>query len=85
MAKKRVFFDECCGDDDLKTCFPVKSHVYVAADFGVRGKEDTTVIDRAIDRRCLIVTVNKDPLLITTATTPAARGRMVRSSSASYS
>lgn len=60
VAKKRVFLDECCGDEDLKRCFPVKSHVYVAADFGVRGKEDPTVIDRAIRRRCLIVTVNKD-------------------------
>jgi Domain of unknown function (DUF5615) len=60
VAKKRVFLDECCGEDDLKSCFPVKSHVYVAADFGVRGKEDTTVIDRAIERGCLIITVNKD-------------------------
>ncbi len=60
MAEKRVFLDECCGEDDLKTCFPAKAHVYVAADFGVRGKEDTRVIDEAIKRGCLIVTVNKD-------------------------
>jgi hypothetical protein len=60
VAKKRVFLDECCGDDGLKACFPAKSHVYVAADFGVRGKEDTTVIEHAIRRHCLIVTVNKD-------------------------
>jgi len=60
MAKKRIFLDECCGEDGLRSCFPDKSHVYVAADFGVRGKEDPTVIDQAIDRRCLIITVNKD-------------------------
>jgi hypothetical protein len=48
MAKKRVFLDECCGDDGLKSCFPGKAHVYVATDFGVRGKEDTAVIDKAI-------------------------------------
>jgi len=60
MAKKRVFLDECCGEDDLRTCFPAKAHVYVAADFGVRGKEDPKVIDEAIKRGCLIVTVNKD-------------------------
>jgi hypothetical protein len=60
MAKKRVFLDECCGDDGLKSCFPGKAHVYVATDFGVRGKEDTAVIDKAIQRGCLIITVNKD-------------------------
>ena len=60
MAKKRVFLDECCGDHDFKSCFPLKSHVYVTADFGIRGREDTTVIDHAVRRGCLIVTVNKD-------------------------
>lgn len=60
MAKKRVFLDECCGEDALKDCFPPKSHVYVAKDFGVRGKEDPKVIDKAIKRGCLIITVNKD-------------------------
>ena len=60
MAKKRVFLDECCGEDGLRSCFPPKAHVYVAADFGVRGKEDPTVIDEAIKRGCLIITVNKD-------------------------
>jgi hypothetical protein len=60
VAKKRVFLDECCGEDSLKACFPGKAHVYVAADFGVRGKEDPTVIDQAIKRGCLIITVNKD-------------------------
>nr|WP_147325006.1 hypothetical protein [Paracidobacterium acidisoli] len=34
--------------------------MYIAADFGVRGKEDPTVIDEAIKRGCLIITVNKD-------------------------
>jgi hypothetical protein len=42
MAKKRVFLDECCGDGDLKICFPLRSHVYVTAGFGIRGREDTT-------------------------------------------
>ena len=60
MAKKRVFLDECCGEDDLKDCFPSKAHVYRAKDFGVSGKEDPAVIDHAIKRGCLIVTVNKD-------------------------
>jgi hypothetical protein len=60
VAKKRVFLDECCGEDGLKTCFPMKSHVFVAVDFGVPGKEDPAVIDRATKRGCLIVTVNKD-------------------------
>jgi hypothetical protein len=30
MAKKRVFLDECCGEDDLQDCFPSKAHVYRA-------------------------------------------------------
>jgi len=60
MAKKRVFLDECCGEDDLKDCFPSKAHVYRAKDFGVSGKEDPAVIDHAIKRGCLIITVNKD-------------------------
>jgi hypothetical protein len=38
MAKKRVFLDECCGEDDLRDCFPSKAHIYRANDFGVRGK-----------------------------------------------
>lgn len=60
MAKKRVFLDECCSEDDLKGCFPSKSHVYTARDFGISGKEDPTVIDYAIRRGCLIITVNRD-------------------------
>jgi hypothetical protein len=60
MAKKRVFLDECCGEQGLRTCFPKKAHVYIAADFGVRGKEDPSVIDKAFRKGCLIITVNKD-------------------------
>lgn len=60
MAKKRVFLDECCGEDDLGACFPVKAHIHRAKDFGVNGKEDTAVIDHAVRHRCLIVTVNTD-------------------------
>jgi hypothetical protein len=59
MAKKRVFLDECCSEDDLKTCFPGKAHVYVAADFGVRGEEDPTVIDAAIMRGCLVIDIGE--------------------------
>jgi hypothetical protein len=59
MAKKRVFLDECCRDD-LRACFPQKAHVYTARNLGVSGKEDTSVIDKAITKRCVIVTVNKD-------------------------
>jgi hypothetical protein len=58
--KKRIFPDECCDEDDLKDCFPSKAHVYRAKDFGVQGREDPTVIDHAIRRGCLIITVNKD-------------------------
>jgi hypothetical protein len=60
MGKKRVFLDECCSEDGLKTCFSEKAHMHVAASFGVRGKEDTAVIDKAVRKHCLIVTVNKD-------------------------
>ena len=58
MPKKRIFLDECC--QDLKSSFAVKSHVYTAKELGLLGKEDTKVIDKAIEKRCLIVTVNKD-------------------------
>lgn len=58
MAKKRVFLDECCSD--LGTVFGQKAHVYRAKDLGVAGKEDTRVIDKAVQFKCLIVTVNKD-------------------------
>jgi hypothetical protein len=60
MAKKRVFFDECCTDERLKTCFAPKTHFSSAKDVGVRGKEDTRVIDKAISKKCMIITVNKD-------------------------
>jgi predicted nuclease of predicted toxin-antitoxin system len=56
--KKRVFLDECCGE--VGSVFGTKAHVYTAKDLGVTGKEDPRVIDKAIDKKCLIVTVNKD-------------------------
>jgi hypothetical protein len=59
-VKKRAFLDECCSEDELEACFPRKAHVYRAEDFGVRGKEDPTVIDYALRRGCLVITVNKD-------------------------
>jgi hypothetical protein len=58
MARKRVFLDEC--NSDLGHVFATKDHVYTAKDFGISGKEDTRVIDEAFNRKCLIVTVNKD-------------------------
>ncbi len=60
MARKRVFLDECSGD--LGHVFGSKDHVYTAKDFGFagKGKEDTRVIDEAVKRKSLIVTVNKD-------------------------
>src|SRR5215467_12841380 len=58
MAKKRVFLDECCSD--LGNIFPAKTHVYTAQSLGVTGEEDTRVIDEAVKKKCLIVTVNKD-------------------------
>ena len=60
MAKKRVFLDECCSEDNLKDCFPSKAHLYTASDLGVSGSEDPTVIDHAVRRHCLLITVNKD-------------------------
>ena len=58
MAKKRVFLDECCGE--LGACFPAKAHIFTAKHLGVSGKEDPTVIDKAVTKKCLIITVNKD-------------------------
>ena len=58
MARKRVFLDEC--NSDLGHVFGPKDHVYKAKDFGIAGEEDTRVIDEAVRRKCLIVTVNKD-------------------------
>ena len=58
MARKRVFLDEC--NSDLRRVFGPKDHVHTAVDFGIAGKEDVRVIDEAVRRKCLIVTVNKD-------------------------
>lgn len=58
MARKRVFLDEC--NRDLGHVFGPKDHVYTANAFGIAGQEDTRVIDEAVRRKCLIVTVNKD-------------------------
>lgn len=63
MARKRVFFDECVGGADLEKVFGNKAHVYTARDLGVSGREDIGVIDRAVSKKCVIVTVNKDFLL----------------------
>jgi hypothetical protein len=60
MAKKRVFLDECLGREELGHLFGTKAHVYSARDLGVTGKEDIRVIDGAVAKKCLIVTVNKD-------------------------
>ena len=53
-----MFLDECNGD--LGHVFGPRDHVYTARDFGVTGREDLRVIDEAVKRKCLIVTVNKD-------------------------
>ena len=58
MAKKRIFLDECVSH--FGQVFGPKAHVYTARDVGVTGKEDTRVIDEAVKRKCMIVTVNKD-------------------------
>ncbi len=60
VAKKRVFLDECLGREELGNLFGSKAHVYTAKDLGVTGKEDTRVIRGAVDKKCLIITVNKD-------------------------
>ncbi|MFZ0797237.1 MAG: DUF5615 family PIN-like protein [Terriglobales bacterium] len=56
--KKRVFLDECCGE--LGPVFGTKAHVYTASDLGVKGTEDPRVIDKAFEKKCMIVTVNAD-------------------------
>ncbi|HEX3437572.1 MAG TPA: DUF5615 family PIN-like protein [Pseudacidobacterium sp.] len=58
MAKKRVFLDECCSE--LISVFGEKAHIYTVNDLELRGKEDLRVIDKAFEKKCLIVTVNKD-------------------------
>jgi hypothetical protein len=40
--------------------FGPKDHVYTAKDFGITGKEDPKAIDAAVQKKCSIVTVNKD-------------------------
>jgi hypothetical protein len=40
--------------------FGPKDHVFTAEDFGIRGKKDPKVIDAAVEKKCTIVTVNKD-------------------------
>ena len=59
MARKRVFLDEHL-DRALGDCFGKKAHVYTARDLGVSGVDDLSVIDRAVRKKCLIVTANKD-------------------------
>jgi predicted nuclease of predicted toxin-antitoxin system len=58
--KTCVFLDECLGREELGHLFGSKAHVYTARDLGVTGKEDVRVIDSAVAKKCLIVTVNKD-------------------------
>jgi hypothetical protein len=58
MARKRIFLDEC--NSDLRPVFGPKDHVYTAKDFGITGKEDPKAIDAAVQKKCSIVTVNKD-------------------------
>ena len=58
MARKRVFLDEC--NSDLGHVFAPKDHVYTAKDFGIAGKDDLKAIDVAVNKKCSIVTVNKD-------------------------
>lgn len=58
MAKKRICLDECCGE--LGPVFGAKAQVFTAKDLGVSGIDDTRVIDAAVDKKCLIVTVNRD-------------------------
>jgi predicted nuclease of predicted toxin-antitoxin system len=58
MARKRIFLDEC--NSDLRSVFGSKDHVYTAKDFGMTGKEDPKAIDAAVQKKCSIVTVNKD-------------------------
>jgi Domain of unknown function (DUF5615) len=59
VARKRVFLDEQL-EPFLKICFGRKAHVYTAGDLGVRGFEDARVIDRAVRKKCMVVTKNRD-------------------------
>jgi hypothetical protein len=47
-------------DRDLVEVFGAKAHVYTARDLDITGTEDVRVIDAAIQKKCLIVTANKD-------------------------
>jgi hypothetical protein len=58
MARKRIFLDEC--NNDLRPVFGPKKHVYTAKDFRITGKEDLKAIDAAVQKKCSIVTVNRD-------------------------
>jgi len=71
--KKRVFLDECCSQ--LGPVFDSKAHVYTASELGVNGIGDPRVIDKAFEKKCMIVTVNAD-LSIIIAIILVVRGRM---------
>jgi hypothetical protein len=56
---KYIFISDECNSD-LRPVFGPKDHVYTAKDFGITGKEDLKAIDAAVQKKCSIVTVNKD-------------------------
>lgn len=60
MAKKRVFLDECLGREEISGLFGSRAHIYTANDLGVTATEDTRVISKAFEKKCLIITANKD-------------------------
>jgi hypothetical protein len=59
MPRKRVFLDEHL-DPRLGLCFGQKAHVFSATELGVSGMKDPEVIEKAVQKKCLIVTANKD-------------------------
>src|SRR5258708_17909484 len=59
MPKLRVLLDENLGAN-VEKAFSKKVPVYTVTDFGVRRAEDRIVIEKAVAKKCLIVTANKD-------------------------
>lgn len=62
MARKRVLLDECVGREEQASLFGRKAHVYTACDLAVTGKEDPTVIIRAIEKGALLLRWTRFPM-----------------------
>lgn len=59
MGKLRVLLDEDV-DVQAKSAFARKVMVYTVGGLGLKGKEDRIIVEEAVERKCVIVTANKD-------------------------